>query len=164
MSMYYDEWNTPLGRVMAVASDKGLVQFGLQQSKKPLKKQSDWRRDPGKLAEVKRQFTEYCAGKRKRFDLRLDMRGTDFQRQVWRALQRIPFGKTAAYGDIANAIDNPKAVRAVGAANGRNPVWVIVPCHRIIGKDGSMTGYGGGIALKRRLLEHEQSVASTRAG
>lgn len=154
--MYYDEWATPLGRVLAVATDKGLAQFGLQDSKRPLEKASNWQRAPAKLAEVKRQFAEYCAGKRQEFDLRLDMHGTEFQRQVWRALQRVPYGKTASYLDIANAIKNPKAVRAVGAANGKNPVWVIVPCHRVIGKDGSLIGYGGGLPLKKRLLALEQ--------
>ncbi len=154
--MYYDEWATPLGRVLAVATDKGLAQFGLQDSKRPLDKAPDWQRAPAKLAEVKRQFAEYCTGKRQKFDLRLDMHGTEFQRQVWRALQRVPYGKTASYLDIANAIKNPKAVRAVGAANGKNPVWVIVPCHRVIGKDGSLIGYGGGLPLKKRLLALEQ--------
>jgi O-6-methylguanine DNA methyltransferase len=155
--MYYDEWVTPLGRVLAVATDTGLAQFCLSDAKRSLESARNHQRSPEKLAEVKRQFAEYCAGKRQEFDLFLDMRGTDFQLRVWRALQRVPYGKTASYLDIAKAIDNPKAVRAVGAANGKNPVWVIVPCHRVIGKDGSLTGYGGGLPLKQRLLRLEQA-------
>lgn len=156
--MKYDEWETPLGRVLAVLSDAGLVHFGLEQPFRPLQKLPEWRHDPDALAEVRRQFDEYWAGARQRFDLPLDMRGTEFQRRVWRALEAIPFGQTASYLDIAKAIQNPKAVRAVGAANGRNPLWVIVPCHRVIGKSGSLVGYGGGLPLKQQLLQHERRV------
>jgi methylated-DNA-[protein]-cysteine S-methyltransferase len=102
------------------------------------------------------QIEEYLAGKRKKFILPLVMHGTEFQRAVWRALQDIPYGETRSYKEIAAAIGRPKAVRAVGMANHRNPISIIVPCHRVIGHDGSLVGYGGGLPLKRRLLELEQ--------
>jgi len=102
------------------------------------------------------QLDEYFNGQRKVFDLPLKLNGTKFQIDVWKALQKIPFGKTRSYGEIARAIKNPKAVRAVGMANNRNPIVIIVPCHRVIGHDGSLTGYGGGLELKRKLLEMEQ--------
>jgi methylated-DNA-[protein]-cysteine S-methyltransferase len=101
------------------------------------------------------QIDEYLAGKRKRFTIPLDPQGTEFQLAVWRELQNIPFGETRSYKNIAAAIGRPKAVRAVGMANNRNPIVIIVPCHRVIGHDGSLTGYGGGLPLKRRLLELE---------
>ena len=103
------------------------------------------------------QLAEYFAGQRTRFELPLAARGTSFQQQVWRRLCDIPFGTTASYADIAARLDNPRAVRAVGAANGRNPLAIVVPCHRVIGRDGSLTGYAGGLARKRWLLAHEAS-------
>ncbi|MDR0495027.1 MAG: methylated-DNA--[protein]-cysteine S-methyltransferase [Treponema sp.] len=102
------------------------------------------------------QIDEYLAGKLKEFSLPLALHGTEFQKAVWQALQAIPYGETRSYKDIAAAIGKPKAVRAVGMANNRNPVVIIVPCHRVIGHDGSLTGYGGGLPLKQRLLELEQ--------
>jgi methylated-DNA-[protein]-cysteine S-methyltransferase len=103
------------------------------------------------------QIDGYLAGKRKQFTLPLELQGTEFQLAVWRELQKIPFGETRSYKDIAAAIGRPKAVRAVGMANNRNPIVLVVPCHRVIGHDGNLTGYGGGLPLKRRLLELEQS-------
>jgi methylated-DNA-[protein]-cysteine S-methyltransferase len=112
--------------------------------------------DPDPLLEgAERQFREYFAGRRWGFDLRLDMRGTAFQLRVWRALLEIPYGETRSYSQIAAAIGAPRAVRAVGAANGANPIAIVVPCHRVIGSGGGLTGYGGGLPLKRRLLELE---------
>ena len=104
------------------------------------------------------QITEYFHGKRTAFDLPLEFHGTDFQKSVWRALLAVPFGQTASYCDIARAIGNPKAVRAVGGANAKNPISIVAPCHRIIGSDGSMTGYGGGLWRKEWLLAHEAKV------
>jgi methylated-DNA-[protein]-cysteine S-methyltransferase len=103
------------------------------------------------------QLAEYFAGKRRVFDLPLGPRGSDFQVGVWRALMRIPYGETCSYGDIARSIGRPDASRAVGAANGRNPIPIIVPCHRVIGANGSLTGYGGGLPVKRWLLDHERA-------
>jgi len=108
------------------------------------------------IKKAARQFSEYFDGKRKTFDLPLIMRGTAFQKKVWKALQNIPYGKTVSYGEIAAKIGNPKACRAVGMANNRNPISIIVPCHRVIGHNGSLTGYGGGLELKQKLLELEK--------
>jgi methylated-DNA-[protein]-cysteine S-methyltransferase len=102
------------------------------------------------------QLEEYFEGKRKKFDLPLALHGTDFQVTVWKALQKIPYGKTISYGELAAMIGNPKACRAVGMANNRNPIPIIIPCHRVIGKDGSLTGYAGGLEMKRTLLEIEE--------
>lgn len=111
--------------------------------------------DAAVLAAARAQLDGYFAGEQKTFDLPLAPRGTDFQRQVWAALSRIPYGETTSYRDIAAAIGRPRAVRAVGAANGRNPLAIIIPCHRVIGADGTLTGYGGGLPIKRWLLDHE---------
>ena len=111
--------------------------------------------DERAIAQVREQVEEYCAGARTDFDLDLAPTGTEFQRAVWNALLEIPFGETCSYGDIARKIGQPKAARGVGSANHANPIALIVPCHRVIGADGSLTGYGGGLPLKRALLEHE---------
>jgi methylated-DNA-[protein]-cysteine S-methyltransferase len=105
--------------------------------------------------ETRRQLGEYFAGKRKRFTVKLDFMGTDFQKSVWQALLTIPFGQTRSYGDIARQVGNPKAVRAVGAANGRNPISIIAPCHRVIGSTGKLTGFAGGLKTKAQLLALE---------
>lgn len=107
------------------------------------------------VAEAIRQVSEYFLGTRRKFDLRIALEGTDFQQSVWQQLLTIPFGHTVSYQDIANAIGKPRAVRAVGAANGRNPISIVVPCHRVVGSDGSLTGYGGGLLRKEWLLRHE---------
>lgn len=120
-------------------------------------------RDDRAIAHVKKQVGEYCAGKRRAFDLELAAEGTGFQRQVWHALLDIPFGKTESYGALAKRIGHPGGARAVGLANGANPIGLVVPCHRVIGADGSLTGYGGGLPLKRALLKHEAEVAGYRA-
>ncbi|WP_028111489.1 methylated-DNA--[protein]-cysteine S-methyltransferase [Ferrimonas kyonanensis] len=153
--MKYDQWASPWGEVLAVVSDQGLVALGFQQGAQPLTIETHWQRCPQALQSVRTQFEEYAQGRRHQFDLPLDMRGTAFQQQVWQALMTIPYGETCAYSDIAERIGRPKSVRAVGAANGRNPVAVVVPCHRVIGKDGSLTGYAGGVELKLALLDHE---------
>lgn len=106
------------------------------------------------------QLEEYFAGKRKTFDVPLKLEGTTFQKKIWEALGKIPYGKTCSYQDIAIMTGNPRAVRAVGGANNKNPVGIIVPCHRVIGKDGSLTGYGGGLWRKEWLLEHEKKISS----
>ena len=105
--------------------------------------------------EVYRQLQEYWSGKRRAFDFPYELRGTEFQKKVWAALETIPYGQTCTYGDIARMVGSPKAVRAVGAANGKNPIWIAVPCHRVVGGNGTLTGYAGGIERKRRLLEME---------
>jgi methylated-DNA-[protein]-cysteine S-methyltransferase len=118
--------------------------------------------NPRKLAHVQRQVNEYSQGKRREFDLELRAEGPEFSRKVWAALLEIPFGATTSYGVIAKRVGSPGAARAVGAANGANPIALIVPCHRVIGADGSLTGYGGGLPLKRKLLDHEARVCGIR--
>ncbi len=117
------------------------------------------REDAAAFSEVRAQLEQYFAGRRKSFALALAPRGTEFQRRVWQALTEIPYGSTTTYAAIARAIGKPAAVRAVGAANGKNPISIVVPCHRVIGKDGTLTGYAGGLPSKRRLLEIEAQAA-----
>jgi methylated-DNA-[protein]-cysteine S-methyltransferase len=121
------------------------------------------RRSDATFAAVRDQLHAYFAGGREAFDLPLEMEGTTFQRRVWAALREIPFGATCSYGELAARIDRPGAARAVGLANGRNPIAVVVPCHRVIGADGSLTGFGGGLDRKRVLLEHEARIAAQSA-
>lgn len=148
--------DTPVGKMRAAATDRGLCALLFPN------KETDWPESLGSerarahLAATRKALKEYFSGKRKEFsDIALDMQGTVFQRSVWSALLAIPFGETRSYGDIARQIGNPKAVRAVGLANGQNPVPVIVPCHRVIGANGKLTGFGGGIETKHWLLAHE---------
>lgn len=148
---------SPVGRLTLIASDKGLAAV-LWENDKPnrvhAKAQEENEQYPV-LLETERQLQEYFAGNRNTFSLPLDMIGTPFQQQVWEALTTIPYGETRNYQQIANHLGNPKAVRAVGAANGRNPVSIIVPCHRVIGADGSLTGFAGGLEAKAHLLSLE---------
>ncbi|MEU3244086.1 MULTISPECIES: methylated-DNA--[protein]-cysteine S-methyltransferase [unclassified Streptomyces] len=151
--------DSPYGPLTLVADDDllcGLYMVG-QRHRPP---QEDFgARDDTLLPEVKRQLTAYFAGDLKEFDLPMRLAGTPFQRSVWEQLVRIPYGEIRSYGELADALGNPKASRAVGLANGRNPVGVIVPCHRVVGADGSLTGYGGGLDRKRRLLDFERGSA-----
>ena len=137
-----------------VDADGRLVRFNLDAAG-AARVDRDARYDDRAIAEVRRQVEEYCAGERTVFELELAARGTEFQHAVWDALVEIPYGETRSYGEIAKAIGQPQAARGVGAANGANPIGLIVPCHRVIGADGSLTGYGGGLPLKRALLAHE---------
>ena len=118
----------------------------------------DWRNNAAGFAAVLCQLAEYFAGERREFDLSLAARGTSFQERVWQELRKIPYGETASYGAIAERIGNPRACRAVGMANSKNPIPIIIPCHRIIGKDGSLTGFGGGLAVKKQLLDLERQA------
>ena len=155
---------SPVGRLTLVGSDNGLAAV-LWENDKPgrvrLNIVGEAARHPV-LAEAARQLGEYFAGSRTRFDLMLDFNGTDFQKQTWRALLTIPFGQTRSYQQIARQIGKPKAVRAVGAANGRNPISIIAPCHRVIGANGALTGFAGGLETKQYLLALEGRV-QTRA-
>ena len=126
-------------------------------TKKDVKAKSVGKNESTELTDkAAKQLDEFFAGKRKHFDLPLLPKGTDFQRSVWKALQEIPYGETRSYKQIAEAINNPKACRAVGLANNRNPIWIVIPCHRVIGSNGALTGYGGGLEMKQRLLEIEK--------
>lgn len=158
--MIRSQWrmNSKIGPLYLTASEEGLQGIFRKKQKTPLirslKKTDSAARI---LLKTVRQLEEYLAGKRKKFNLPLDTTGTPFQKKVWEELRKIPYGKTCSYKDIANRIKNPKAVRAVGGANGRNPLCIIVPCHRVIANNGSLGGYSGGLEMKHRLLSLETS-------
>ena len=146
---------TPFATFAAWVDDRGrLVRFNLS-AKGAARVDTRAVRDERAIARVRKQVEEYCAGKRTEFELELAPTGTEFQRAVWNALLEIPYGETRSYGEIARAIGQPKAARGVGSANHANPIALIVPCHRVIGADGGLTGYGGGLPLKQALLAHE---------
>jgi methylated-DNA-[protein]-cysteine S-methyltransferase len=154
MSLAYKVIQSPVGRLKLVASDKALVAI-LWEKDSPRRVRLDDLvandRHPV-LVKTKRQLGEYFAGERKTFSIDLDMRGTRFQKDVWDALLAIPFGETRTYGQLAKQLGNPRATRALGAANGRNPISIVVPCHRVIGSSGNLTGFAGGLETKARLL------------
>ncbi len=151
---------SPVGLLLAAVRSGTIVRLSFQGDGVP-DPDPDWVRDDDRLEDLRRQLGEYFEGERTDFDLEVDFVGTDFQVAVWRALQEIPFGSTATYGEIAAAIGRPTAVRAVGGANNRNPVSIVVPCHRVIGADGSLTGFGGGLPTKQTLLSLEAGVLET---
>ena len=159
--MWFDEFKTPIGLLQVACDDSGLRYVMFENNKYDAPNRCDWKRDTNITREAREQLLQYFAGDRKTFDLRLNPIGTEFQVQTWNMLAKIPFGETWSYGQLANKIGSPKAVRAVGAANGRNPIPIILPCHRVIGSDGTLTGFGGGLPVKQWLLEHEgvKSVA-----
>ena len=144
--------DTPLGRLLLGWETGGLTRVNFNEGTHPYRPDPSWQYAEESGFEAAEQFRDYFRGQRRSFDLPLAPRGTDFQRSVWQALTAIPYGETVSYGDIARAIGRPKAVRAVGAANGRNPLPVVVPCHRVIGSDGKLTGYTGGMHIKEFLL------------
>ena len=157
MSFAYKIIDSPVGKLKLVASDKGLAGVLWQRENTrpvPLSEAVEDKQHPV-LVETERQLGEYFAGKRKTFSIALDLRGTQFQKDVWEALLAIPFGETRSYGELAKRLGNPRATRAVGAANGRNPISIIVPCHRVIGSSGKLTGFGGGLETKAHLLSLE---------
>ena len=152
--MRYTTIASPIGELLLAGGEQGLSRLSLS----PFRIQPSWTHDPARFADVRDQLDQYFAGERNVFEVQLDLAGRGFERSVWEALLDIPYGETASYGEIATRIGAPSAARAVGLANGRNPVAVIVPCHRVIGADGSLTGYGGGLERKRFLLELEAGV------
>ena len=154
---YYDTFDSPIGGMLLAASDHGVCGIYFNRQKHHPGKGADWKRDPSHvhLKRAKRQLTEYFAGERKAFDLALDPQGTGFQKAVWRAISSVRFGETISYGELARRAGVPGSARAAGAATGRNPIGIVVPCHRIMGADGSLTGYAGGLAKKRALLALE---------
>jgi methylated-DNA-[protein]-cysteine S-methyltransferase len=147
--------DSPIGPLTLSASDGFLTGTYMHEQRHAPTTASQWHRDDGWFAEAAEQLDQYFAGTRSRFDLPIRMDGTDFQRRVWTQLQAIPYGETISYGELARRVGSPHAWRAVGSANGRNPVAVIVPCHRVIASDGSLGGYGGGLPRKTWLLDHE---------
>ncbi|NOU77381.1 methylated-DNA--[protein]-cysteine S-methyltransferase [Paenibacillus sp. LMG 31459] len=169
-SLYYKEIDSIIGPLTLCATASGLcmIKFGTYEAnsatiaawvKMQLGPAAQIYADAGSMSEAERQLAAYFSGELQSFSVPLDMRGTDFQRQVWEALLSVPYGESASYKDIAVMIGNPQAVRAVGGANNRNPVPVIVPCHRIIGAGGTLVGYAGGLGIKSRLLQLEAEQA-----
>ncbi len=155
--MFYTNYDSPVGKLLLAASDRGLAGVYFE-NHRHFKGSAGWQQDDGHevLLQARQQLQEYFAGTRREFDLPLDMSaGTPFQQAVWQALLAIPFGTTASYGELARQLGKPSAVRAVGAANGRNPVSIIVPCHRVIATSGALTGYAGGLVNKQVLLAME---------
>ena len=154
---YYDYYDSPLGQILLVASDAALTGLHFADEKYYPAIASEWLRQPDAkiILRARKQLDDYFAGTRKQFDLPVDPAGTAFQRGVWRALQKIPYGVTANYGAVAKRIGKPSASRAVGAANGRNPISIVIPCHRVIGANGDLTGYAGGMDRKEALLRLE---------
>lgn len=153
--MYYRYHDSPIGRLLLAGDACGLQQVLMEIDTLPWQIDPHWQVAAGELDEVCRQLDQYFAGQRCRFELRLAPQGTAFQQAVWQALQDIPFGQTSSYSALAQQIGRPTAMRAVGAANGANPIAVIIPCHRVIGRDGSLTGYAGGLPRKALLLKLE---------
>jgi methylated-DNA-[protein]-cysteine S-methyltransferase len=161
--MIYYRWvESPLGPLLLTSNGQSLTGLYLQGQKYLPQQTEAWCEtvQVGPLIQTQAQLTEYFAHQRQSFDLPLDPQGTDFQKQVWRLLLQIPFGKTLTYGALAKIIGKPDASRAVGAANGRNPISIVVPCHRVIALGGQLTGYAGGLERKQWLLQHEQTATS----
>jgi O-6-methylguanine DNA methyltransferase len=166
----YSEMESPVGTLHLISAEGKLVGLGFgrwEEAEREVTAQLvrqfgrfTWRHNPAALREAQNQLDAYFAGKRRTFELELDLRGTPFQRKVWNELLRIPYGETRSYKQVAEAIGHPLAVRAVGMANHHNPVSIIVPCHRVIGSDGRLTGYGGGLHIKTYLLELEERVTA----
>ena len=158
--MYYCYLDTPIGELLLAGDDDALSLVSFPEGSMRRDPEPDWIYNEKPFVAARRQLTEYFAGERREFDLPLKLSGTEFQMSVLEALQQIPYGETTSYADIAERVGRPKAVRAVGAANGRNPIPIIVPCHRVIGSHGELTGFGGGLDTKEALLrleaEHSQ--------
>lgn len=148
-------YQSPLGTIKIVADGNGIVGIDFVDKSKGKFSSDDLKIQNEHLKNCVKQLDDYFQGKRKEFELKLYLKGTDFQKKVWKELLKIPFGKTISYGEVAKRIKNPKAVRAVGQAVGKNPISIVVPCHRVIGSDGSLTGYASGLHRKKWLLKHE---------
>jgi methylated-DNA-[protein]-cysteine S-methyltransferase len=159
--MKYCYTATPIGTLLIAGDEDAVRLIAFPKNGKPRKPEAGWTESAsGVLAEAVRQLREYFAGRRTDFDLPLAPEGTGFQVKVWRKLQEIPYGKTISYGELARRVGNPKASRAVGSANGKNQIPIVIPCHRVIASDGTLGGFGGGLTTKEKLLDLEQHVVS----
>lgn len=153
--LYFDIINTPIGDLLLLASDKGLKKILFEDQFKSIEISSTWEQSTEKLSQAKEQLLAYFNNQLIQFELQLDPDGTVFQKQIWKELEEIPFGEIRSYQDVANAIEKPNACRAIGMANSKNPIPIIIPCHRVIGKNGKLTGYAGGLDIKAKLLQIE---------
>jgi methylated-DNA-[protein]-cysteine S-methyltransferase len=156
-TIFFATLDSPIGPLLCTSNGDALTGIFMEVHKHGPVRTPEWRQDASKFQDAFRQLRDYFAGKRRTFDLPLAPQGTEFQQRVWKALLEIPFGETMSYGALAKTLGMPAASRAVGAANGRNPLSIVVPCHRVIGANGSLTGYGGGLPRKRWLLAHESA-------
>ena len=161
--MRYRTIESPIGPLLLAGDDEGVRFLLFSTGRYRAQPQPEWEADRGSLNDIAAQLTSYFAGKLRAFDSPVAPQGTPFQQQVWRALCDIPYGTTTSYAELARRIGNPKAVRAVGLANGSNPISIIIPCHRVIGSNGSLTGYGGGLPIKKALLDLERGQRSLLA-
>jgi methylated-DNA-[protein]-cysteine S-methyltransferase len=161
-SIFYTRTNSPAGPLLLALSSRGLFKLEFHRGQRAEGTGQLWQESAPALNPWLRQLDEYFSGHRQQFSLPLDLRGTDFQLKCWRALLDIPYGETCSYRDIARAIAHPHAFRAVGMSNNRNPIAIVVPCHRVIASDGSLCGYGGGLEIKRKLLDLEQTSLRPR--
>lgn len=157
MACCYQWMKSPVGKLLLAADESGLRFLLFAEGRTPPSIEPDWKHDSILLQEPMRQLRAFFAGELLRFDLPLAPQGTEFQKRVWNALLEIPFGETTSYGELARRLGNPTASRAVGLANGSNPIAIIIPCHRVIGSNGKLTGYGGGLPNKRWLLDFEHN-------
>ncbi len=163
--IYYDFFDTGLiGTLTLIADDQGLRFIDFATARRPIQLEESWQHHRPYFRETRTQLQAYFSGELTQFNLSLAPRGTTFQKRVWQALQKIPYGSVTSYGQIAEQIDAPKAVRAVGGANGRNPLPVVIPCHRVIGSNGHLTGFGGGLAVKAQLIELEKRSLARISG
>ena len=156
--MWFDEFTTPIGLLRIAVDAIGLRCVMFENNKYDAPNRNEWRQDKVVTREAREQLLQYFSGERREFDLKMSLAGTEFQQRTWQTLASIPFGQTWSYADLANRVGSPKAVRAVGAANGRNPLPIVLPCHRVIGSNGTLTGFGGGLPVKKWLLEHESGL------
>ncbi len=162
-TLQYTSMDSPIGELLLLGDEQAVHGLYMQDGRKPTRIASDWENNPAPFTDVQEQLDEYFDGRRTEFDVSLVMDGNPFERRVWSALREIPYGETVSYGEIARRVERPSAARAVGMANGRNPIAVIVPCHRVIGADGTLTGYGGGLERKQLLLELERGQSRLTA-
>lgn len=154
---YYCYYSSPVGKLLLAGDDLGLSRIQFETSNNQIEPNSDWQEKSKHFSKVVSQLNGYFEKTRTKFNLKLNPKGTGFQQQVWQQLQKIEYGQTCSYLDVAQAINNPKSSLAVGMANNKNPIPIIIPCHRVIGKDGSLTGFAGGLSVKQKLLELEFS-------
>ena len=164
-TLYYSRMNSPIGRLWLAVSNRGVVMIDFDGREFPppnLDSKFNWVVSEEKTAKLRKQLQQYFDGRRTDFELELDFRsGTEFQRECWALVYQIPFGQTRSYQEIARLVGRPKASRAVGSANGANPIPIVVPCHRVINADGHLGGYGGGLDIKEHLLSHERALPGT---
>lgn len=158
MTTHYCYTDSPFGKLLLVGDFQGLSHVNFQDGSAPMLPEAEWRKDAAFFVNAIVQLKEYFAGERVRFSLRLNPKGSDFQRQVLEVVSRIPYGETSSYGDIARMVGKPKAARAVGTCNRTNPIPIMIPCHRVVGSNGKLTGFSGGVEFKRWLLDLEAGM------